>query len=573
MKSWFQAPAQPPVAPRIRIDPAAGPVRLGLAIIRSAGWYAIAGAALLVVFNAASMLLPVALGEAVDSGIAPLLAGTPWGEAIGPFLAWLGVIAGLYLAMNLTYRFGGRLGWYGVQRAQFELSERVLSRVLDPRGIDGPTRLPGSLLAVATLDAQRACLALYVAIYPLGELVAIVVAAASLLAIHPLLGVGVIVGAPVLLGIMAVIATPLHRRSITEQERVADATAAATDLVEGYRVLAGIHAQGTAATRYRHVSRAALHGTLAARTAQGGFEGVNTALTGLFAAAVTVAAAALAFTGQIGIGGLIAAAGIAQVLLAPLQSLVGQAGSFWAVAMASARRILDLLGAPTRSDRQGTGIPPVTGEPELTLDALPLGSATLSLHADTGEFLVLDLTGADQAVLVDALTLSGAEPASLAERISLRGARLTDLHPALLREQLLVAPHRADLFDDSILDNVSPSADDHVSARAALTVACCESLEGELPEGYDTSVGEGGTALSGGQRQRVALARAIAADAPVLVLHEPTNAVDSVTEAEIAHRVRQARRGRTTIVLTSSPAFHAVADRVPTGAFEGRGTS
>ncbi|MYR47342.1 ATP-binding cassette domain-containing protein, partial [Streptomyces sp. SID5910] len=75
-------------------------------------------------------------------------------------------------------------------------------------------------------------------------------------------------------------------------------------------------------------------------------------------------------------------------------------------------------------------------------------------------------------------------------------------------------------------------------------------------------IGERGSALSGGQRQRVALARALASERTVLVLHDPTTAVDAATEARIAEGIRGARDGRTTVLVTSSPALLAVADRV-----------
>jgi putative ABC transport system ATP-binding protein len=75
-------------------------------------------------------------------------------------------------------------------------------------------------------------------------------------------------------------------------------------------------------------------------------------------------------------------------------------------------------------------------------------------------------------------------------------------------------------------------------------------------------VGEDVRALSGGQRQRVALARALAADPPVLVLDDPLTAVDAVTEQRVATRLRQLRAGRTTLLVTSSPALLAVSDRV-----------
>jgi putative ABC transport system ATP-binding protein len=80
--------------------------------------------------------------------------------------------------------------------------------------------------------------------------------------------------------------------------------------------------------------------------------------------------------------------------------------------------------------------------------------------------------------------------------------------------------------------------------------------------GADTPITARGRSLSGGQRQRVALARALAADAPVLVVHEPTTAVDAVTEVRIAAGIRDVRRGRTTLLVTNSPALLAVTDRV-----------
>ena len=81
-------------------------------------------------------------------------------------------------------------------------------------------------------------------------------------------------------------------------------------------------------------------------------------------------------------------------------------------------------------------------------------------------------------------------------------------------------------------------------------------------EGLDHAVRDRGANLSGGQRQRLSLARALAADTDILVLHDPTTAVDAVTEQLIARNLAELRRGRTTVVLTSSPALLDAADRV-----------
>jgi putative ABC transport system ATP-binding protein len=134
-----------------------------------------------------------------------------------------------------------------------------------------------------------------------------------------------------------------------------------------------------------------------------------------------------------------------------------------------------------------------------------------------------------------------------------------------VRRVLLTAPHSADLFDASVLENIDPTGHPGVpseSARAAIHAAALGDVIETLPNGLATRVGEGGVMLSGGQRQRVALARALASRPPILVLHEPTTAVDSVTEALIAARLRHVRGGASTLVVTTSPTLLAVADRV-----------
>ena len=100
----------------------------------------------------------------------------------------------------------------------------------------------------------------------------------------------------------------------------------------------------------------------------------------------------------------------------------------------------------------------------------------------------------------------------------------------------------------------------HEIAREALRRVGLEATE--LANGYATDTGDNGSALSGGQRQRVALARAVAADPEVLILVNPTSSVDTVTEHHIAQELHRVRAGRTTVVISDSPAFRAVADRV-----------
>jgi ABC-type multidrug transport system fused ATPase/permease subunit len=142
--------------------------------------------------------------------------------------------------------------------------------------------------------------------------------------------------------------------------------------------------------------------------------------------------------------------------------------------------------------------------------------------------------------------------------IDLSAARLDDV-----RRQVLVSDTSSGLFAGTLQDAIDPHGRlTRGQAEAALRVANAEDVYDALPEGWQGQLDERGRGLSGGQRQRVVLARALAVDAPVLVLVEPTSAVDAHTEARIAERVTALRHGRTTVVCTVSPLWLHHADRV-----------
>jgi ABC-type multidrug transport system fused ATPase/permease subunit len=142
--------------------------------------------------------------------------------------------------------------------------------------------------------------------------------------------------------------------------------------------------------------------------------------------------------------------------------------------------------------------------------------------------------------------------------VDLSQARLTDV-----RRRILVSDTGSQLFAGTLQEAVDPHGRlDRDQAEEALRVANAEDVYDALPGGWQGRLDERGRGLSGGQRQRVVLARAIATDAPILVLVEPTSAVDAHTEARIAARVADVRRGRTTVVSTVSPLWLHHADRI-----------
>jgi len=516
MRMLVQAPAEPLATRALSITAGTTPRRLALRVMLAAPRYTVPAAALSITHQVGEALVPIVMGVAIERAVT---TGDPVQLAL-----WLGVLAADFLMLSFSWRFGSRLAELGMLAVQHRLRMTVTAQLLHRPAAPGrPSEQPGVALSIATSDANRLAEAVEIGVYPVGQLAAVLFGGAVLLTISWPLGLAVILGAPLLLWLTERAGRSLRDRSGEQQEAAATAAGRAADLMSGYRVIRGIGAEAEATRRYRRTSRDVLHNTLRARRAEGVFGGVMSIAAGLFLTAVAVAAAALAVSGSLGLGAFVAVVGLAQFLLEPLQSLALYTGSWWASATASARRVLDVL-----RDTE-----PRTAGAEKVDRCAPQASAP---EVRAGEFVVVSCNG-EHAVDV------------------LAAARIR--HPDALH-----LPHAAHLFPGTVTENVAPSQPDAAIVAAALHAAACDELIDILPEGLDSRVGENGTALSGGQRQRVALARAIAHDPEMLVLHDPTTAVDAVTESRIAHRLREARRHRRTLVVTRAPAFAAVADRV-----------
>ncbi|RZQ64702.1 ABC transporter ATP-binding protein [Amycolatopsis suaedae] len=490
-------------------------------------------------------LVPVVIGVVVDSAVAT--------GSLGDLLLWLGILAGLFVALSNSFRFGLRAAETASERAAHGLRLRLTERILDPRGGAEAGHLPGELVNIAGEDAKRVGWLNGVIPFGIAAVGGIVVSAVVLLTMSLPLGALVLLGVPPLLWLGHLIGKPIERRSGAEQERAAHASGVAADLVSGLRVLKGIGAEPAAVRRYRTTSQDSLRATLRAARAHAWHDGAVLALTGLFIAVVALVGGNLAMNGQITIGNLVTAVGLAQFLLGPLRVL-GWANGDLAQARASAARVATVLAAEP-AVASGTGRPARPVASSLAVSGLRHGTLDgVDLTVAAGEVVgVVTPDPATATALLDCLARE-AEPA--AGSVSLDGADVSTMDIAAYREAVLVAAHDADLFSGTLLDNVGAAADHAMVAAAADEVA------GALPDGVHTELSERGRSLSGGQRQRVALARALAAGAPVLVVHEPTTAVDTVTEAAIAGRLRDVRAGRTTVLVTTSPALLTAADRV-----------
>jgi ATP-binding cassette subfamily B protein len=149
-------------------------------------------------------------------------------------------------------------------------------------------------------------------------------------------------------------------------------------------------------------------------------------------------------------------------------------------------------------------------------------------------------------------------------RVTIDGTDVRKIKLSALREQVGIVPDEPFLFSLSIHDNIAygrPHATRREVIEAAVAAGADEFIL-ELPEGYETVVGERGYTLSGGQRQRIAIARALIVDPPILVLDDATSAIDVGVEQRIHGTLRERMRGRTTLIVAHRLSTISLADRV-----------
>ncbi len=241
--------------------------------------------------------------------------------------------------------------------------------------------------------------------------------------------------------------------------------------------------------------------------------------------------------------------GYAAFLMLPLRTAT-EAINKWIRAFVSARRICTVLA-----------LDPDVAEPAAPVTRIPRDAALVDVasgvHVAPGRLTALVSDRPEEAAAV-ADRLGGYAPGD----VRWGGVPLECFPPALLRRHLVVSDTGSALFSGRLLDQLDVRGHGADAVHDALHAASASDVLDSLPEGLETEVTERGRSFSGGQRQRLVLARVLAADPELLVLVEPTSAVDAHTEARVADRLREQRRGRTTVVTTTSPLMLDRADEV-----------
>ncbi|MEI8409772.1 MULTISPECIES: ABC transporter ATP-binding protein [unclassified Kribbella] len=503
----------------------------------------ITGVLVLSLHQATEAAVPVAIGIFVDRAVAS-------GD-VQPLLWCVLMMVVLFAVLSNAWKTGARQVVRAIEYETHALRLEVAQRVLDPRGQRTGLR-SGELLSIATSDAEKAALVMRAVSIGLAASTALVVSSVSLLLVDVPLGLGVLIGVPLLvLGIQA-LSPLLTRRTSSQQEAVAQTTALATDLVGGLRTLRGIGAQHNAAARYRRSSQDTLRATLRAANTNGLQDGVTTALSGLLLAAVAGVSGWFALTDRITIGELITVVGLAQFIAEPVGSL-GYASQVAAMARASAGRLASVLSSPPLIP-SGTATTLDPSRPLLELVGVSYKSlSSVDLVLRPGELvgvLCYDPRDADALLAV----VAGRAPEHMG-KLLVGGTAIEELDIDAVRRTVLLEQHDTDLFEGTLRSNLLVESGE---LERVMTAAGAADLIDEL----DRPLADRGQSLSGGQRQRLGLARALLAEPPVLVLHDPSTAVDAVTEELLAEGLAEVRDGLTTLVLTSSPALLGKMHRV-----------
>ncbi|MGW1893723.1 ABC transporter transmembrane domain-containing protein [Streptomyces sp. NPDC002004] len=422
----------------------------------------------------------------------------------------------------------------------------------------------GEVVAVSTGDVEKIGWFVEALSRFAAAAVTVVVVCVGLVVYQPALGLVVAAGMPLIALAVLPLLPPATRRADVQREKAGRATELASDTVAGLRVLRGIGGEELFLDRYRRASQEVRRAAVRSARMWSLISAIQVLLPGLLLVVVIWHGVGLARDGRVSVGELVTVYSAITILNYPLRHFeeIAMAYSFSRPSAKRAARVLALERDTGPDDRaEDTSVVVPGGE---------LYDPATGLLAPAGRLTAVVCGDPDAAGRL-AERLGGHPPSDDTPRPSvlLGGVALDTVPLDAARTAVLVQDKDPILLSGTLRELLDVPASGSVGSAAALQAAQCVDVLDALLQGavgatdpLDAHITERGRSLSGGQRQRLALARSLITDPEVLVLDEPTSAVDSHTEARIAGGVKALRDGRTTVVLTSSPLFLDQADHV-----------
>jgi len=511
------------------------------------------------------------LGVSLDA-IGPLLTRAAVDGAVAGSTAVLGSVV-IAFAVLAVIRFGAAflrryLGGRLALDVQHDMRRDVFAAVARLDGEKQDALRTGQVVSRANTDIQLVQGLLMITPISIGSLVLAVVSVAAMLWLSPLLTLFTVVMFPLAGWLVVRARRRLFPATWSAQQRAADIAQHVEETVTGVRVVKGFGQEvrevaaleGRARQLYAERMRAAWLTARLNPTLQ--------LLPMLGQVGVVGIGGLLALQGEITIGTFLAFVTYVAQLAGPAR-LLGSLVVSAQLTRAAAERVYELRDSQPDVVDPADPVAMPSGPLAVELDGVTFGYSrrepvlsNVSLRVEPGETLALVGPAGSGKSTVALLLPRFYDPQQGELRVG--GVPLQQLRLQDLRRHLGIVFEEAFLFSDSIRSNIAygrPDATDE-EVRAAAAAARVDVFVDELPEGYDTLVGERGLTLSGGQRQRIALARAVLTDPRVLLLDDATSAVDTATEAAILETLRGLTAQRTTILVAHRRSTLALADRI-----------
>ncbi|MFE7317122.1 ABC transporter ATP-binding protein [Streptomyces sp. NPDC057555] len=506
-------------------------------------------------------------------------------RSLAPWASLLIAAAVVVYALTYLRRFyGGRLAL----DVQHDLRTRMYDALARLDGRRQDELSTGQVVGRATSDLQLIQSLLFMLPMMIGNVLLFAVSLAVMAFLSPLLTVVALAVAPALWFIARRSRTRLFPATWYAQGQAAAVASVVDGAVSGVRVVKGFGQEEQETGKLREVGSRLFAARLRTVRLNARYTPALQAVPALGQVAMLALGGWMATQGHITLGTFVAFSTYLAQLVGPVRMLAMML-TVAQQARAGVERVYELIDTePTITERPDAHELPADAPATVVFDQVTFGYGphhdpaaeragepgdgdapaprpvldAFSLRIDAGETVaVIGTSGSGKSTV--SLLLPRFYDAT-AGRVLVGGHDVRDLTLASLRAAIGLVPESSFLFSDSIRDNIAyghPEATDE-QIRAAARAAQADRFISELPQGYDTEVGEQGLTLSGGQRQRIALARALLTDPRLLVLDDATSAVDARVEHEIHEALRGVMAGRTTLLIAHRASTLALADRV-----------
>ncbi len=535
-------------------------VRL-LGFLRPYRWSLAASVVLAVGSQGAGLAIPALTGLVIDDAI----GNRDEGELV--FLVSLVAVAGLARGLFLMGRrfIAGRQA-LGVE---FDMRNALYTHLLRLSWGFYDRHQTGQLMSRATVDLQGVRFFLGYGLIFFGQHILTIVAVTAILFVYDWqLALIALAITPVLVAVAYLYSRASHPILKEVQQRMGDMTTVAEESIVGVNVVKAFAQESREEAKFERRSEAVFDESLRATRQRAFYVPVLSFLPLLTQAAVLLAGGHQVVNGGLTLGAFIAFNVYVLMLVMPLRMLgmwIGQAQR----AAASGERIFEILDEPEEVADSPDAAPLPPGDGRLRFEGVTFGYDSerpvlreIDLEIEPGTTVALiGHTGSGKTTLTALVPrfYDVQQGRVLLDDADVRNVRLADL-----RRAIGIVSQDPFLFSATVRENIAfgaPGASDEDIVRAARMAQADEFIR-ELPEGYDTVIGERGITLSGGQRQRLAIARAILVDPRVLVLDDATASVDATTEARIRLGLREAMKGRTTLIVAHRLSTISLADEI-----------